>query len=166
MASISLSASIERTRSGGLRLSSHAADIQIMVDAQAHGTDSEQELLLPAVEASAPIRAPQTVICADAGYHSEANLNALAEAGVDAYVCDNDYRSRDARYAGQGRHKNKHDPLWDKRRVEKKTRCFRPADFTLATDGSHCMSPAGKRLYSNGSNCTFSGFVGDLRGAK
>lgn len=143
------------------------AKAQIVVDAQAHGTGSEQELLLPAIDASAAFRAPDTVVCADAGYHSEANLKALAEGGIEAYVCDNDYRRRDARYAGQGRHKTKPDPLWDKRTVEKKARCFRPADFTLATDGSHCVCPAGKRLYSNGSNCTFNGYAAmKFRGAE
>lgn len=143
------------------------AKSQIVVDAQAHGTGSEQELLLPVVEATEPFRTPDTTICADAGYHSEANLKALADAGIDAYVCDNEYRSRDARYAGQTSHKAKPDPLWDKRKADKKTRCFRPADFTLADDGSHCVCPAGKKLYSNGSNCTFNGYAAmKFRGAE
>ena len=143
------------------------AKVQIVVDAQAHGTGSEQELLLPVVAAAAPFRTPQTVICADAGYHSEANLKALAEGGVDAYVCDTDYRSRDARYAGQASHKAKPDPLWDKTRRDRQARCFRPADFTLADDHSHCVCPAGKKLYSNGSNCTFNGYAAmKFRGAE
>lgn len=143
------------------------AKTQIVVDAQAHGTGSEQELLLSVVEATRPIRTPATVVCADAGYHSEANLKALAESGIDAYVCDNDYRSRDARYAGQAEHKAKPDPLWDKRKVARKTRCFQPADFALADDHSYCICPAGKMLYSNGSNCTFNGYAAmKFRGAK
>jgi len=140
---------------------------QIVVDAQAHGTGSEQELLLPVVEATGPLRTPDTTICADAGYHSEANLKALADGGIDAYICDNDYRNRDARYAGQASHKGKPDPLWDKRKVAKKTQCFRPADFTLAEDRSHCVCPAGNKLYSNGSNCTFNGYAAmKFRGAE
>jgi len=143
------------------------AKAQIVIDAQAHGTGSEQELLLPVVEAIEPFRTPDTALCADAGYPSEANLKALAEAGIDAYLCDNDYRSRDARYAGQASHKAKPDPLWDKRMVVKKTRCFRPADFTLAKDRSHCVCPAGNKLYSNGSNCTFNGYAAmKFRGAE
>lgn len=51
---------------------------QIIVDAQAHGTGSEQELLLPAIKATAALRNADTVITADASYHSEANLKALA----------------------------------------------------------------------------------------
>lgn len=60
------------------------------------------------------------------------------------YICDNDYRNRDARYAGQASHKGKPDPLWDKRKVVMMARCFRPADFTLAEDRSHCVCPHGR----------------------
>lgn len=98
------------------------AKTQIVVDAQAHGTGSEQELLLRVVEAVEPFRTPNTTLCADAGYHSEANLKALAEGGVDAYICDNDYRNRDARYAGQASHKDKPDPL--------RASCLRTPDTT------------------------------------
>ncbi len=58
---------------------------QIIVDAQAHGTGSEQELLVPVVKAiqgalsDAQALITQTsLITADAGYHSEANLKQLA----------------------------------------------------------------------------------------
>ena len=56
------------------------ASHQIIADAQAHGVGAEQELLLPVIEATAPLRTAETVITADAGYHSEANLRALAAA--------------------------------------------------------------------------------------
>jgi hypothetical protein len=51
---------------------------QIIVEAQAHGTGSEQALLMPMIEAAAPHCTPDTLITADAGYHSKANLKALA----------------------------------------------------------------------------------------
>lgn len=140
---------------------------QIVVEAQAHGTGSEQELLVPVVEATEQRRTPATIITADAGYHSEANLKALADHQIEAYLCDNGYRQRDERYARQDQHKNKPDPLWDKRPKEPKPKCFAPADFHLAEDGSHCTCPAGKRLYSNGSNCTFNGYAAlKFRGAQ
>jgi hypothetical protein len=53
-----------------------------MVDAQAHGVGAEQELLLGGVVATAPLRTTDTLITADAGYHSEANLRALADASA------------------------------------------------------------------------------------
>ena len=132
---------------------------QIIVDAQAHGTGSEQALLLPVIKDIAPLCNPDTVITADAGYHSAANLKVLAEQQIDAYIPDNGYRKRDARYADQAVHSSKPDPLWNKTRHPKKTKCFRPADFQLAADHAHCVCPAGKQLYRNGSNCTINGYV-------
>ncbi len=143
------------------------AKAQIVVDAQAHGTGSEQALRLPVVEATASVRGAATIVCADAGYHSEAHLKGLSEARIDAYVCDNGYRARDPRYAEQAQHRAKPDPLWDKRPKPEKRRCFTPADFRLAEDGSHCICPAGKRLYGNGKDCTFNGYAAmKFRGAE
>lgn len=133
---------------------------QIVVDAQAHGTGSEQELLIPVVEATSPYRTPHTVITADAGYHSEAGLKKLAEANIDAYLPDNGYRQRDERYAGQEHHKAKPDPLYDKRpKEEKKSALFKPKDFHYDPQNKTCVCPAGKTLYGNGSNCVFNGFL-------
>ena len=61
---------------------------QIIVDAQAHGTGSEQELLLPVIKATDALRNADTVITADAGYHSAANLKAMDEQEINAYVPD------------------------------------------------------------------------------
>ena len=140
---------------------------QIIVEAQAHGTGSEQALLLPLVKATAALRTPETVMTADAGYHSEANLKALAETSVDAYIPDNGYRKRDERYADQAIHTAKPDPLWNKAKPPVTVPCFTPRDFQLAEDRTHCICPAGKRLYGNGSNCTFNGFAAiKFRGAE
>ena len=132
---------------------------QIIIEAQAHGTGSEQELLLPVVTATNTYRNATTVIAADAGYHSHANVTALAQQQIDACLPDTGYRKRDARYADQGRHKMKPDPLWNKTKSPKKTQCFTPSEFTLADDHSHCVCPAGKRLYRNGANCTINGYI-------
>lgn len=132
---------------------------QIIVSAEAHGTGSEHELLLPAIEATGNLRRADTIITADAGYHSEANLNALAEKAIDAFIPDNGYRQRDSRYADQDVHKNKKDPLWDKRCAPRKTTLFTTADFSLAPDHRTCVCPAGKSLRRNGANATISGYA-------
>jgi transposase len=134
------------------------AKAQIVIDAHAHGSGSEQDALMPAVDATARWRTPQTILCTDAGYHSEENLAGLAERGIDAYICDSGYRKRDPRYATQSRHRAKPDPLWDKRPRIVKPRLFTPADFQLAEDHSHCLCPAGKRLYASGRNNTVRGY--------
>jgi len=77
---------------------------QIIVVSQAHGTGSEQELLVPIVEALQPLRGATTLITADSGYHSEANLRARDTMWVEALIADRDLRKRDERIATQSRH--------------------------------------------------------------
>jgi len=142
---------------------------QIIVEAQAHGTGSEHELLLPVVAATAPRRAPETVITADAGYHSEANLRALAVAGVHALIADNQMRRRDARFVDQARHKGRADPLHDKTSpvAPHETTVYQPGDFTYDPVARTCVCPAGKSLYRKGAANVTNGLVGaHFRGAK
>ena len=140
---------------------------QIIVEAQAHGTGSEQELLVPVAQAIQPQMNEQTVLSADAVYHSEDGLKTLAAASIDAYIPDNNYRKRDPRYARQGAHKGKPDPLWDKRSKIPKPTLFKPADFQFDPEAKTCVCPAGKPLYSNGSNCTFNDYSAmKFRGAE
>src|SRR5450759_3860991 len=87
---------------------------QIIVEAQAHGTGSEQELLLPVVQAMRGIMGEEALLTADAGYHSEANLAPRATMRVDALIADNPMRRRDERFATQQRHKDTPPVLHDK----------------------------------------------------
>jgi transposase len=131
---------------------------QIIVDAQAHGVGQEQELLAPVVEALEQMRTPETVLTADSGYHSKDNVKRLAAAGIDALIPDNGYRKRDARYAGQEKHRAKPDALWNKTKKVQKPKLFVPTDFQVAADRSHAICPAGKRLYRNGAHCRIGGY--------
>ena len=141
---------------------------QIIVEAQAHGTGSEQALLIPMVEAAAPLCTPDTLITADAGYHSDANLKALAEQDRPALIADNQMRKRDERFKDQARHKAQPDPLYDKAHPKKTAGHYRPKDFDYDADAGTCRCPAGKMLYQNGSSCNHNGhlavkFQGALR---
>jgi transposase len=131
---------------------------QIIVQAQAHGVGNEQELLIPVIEALQPLLSADTVVTADAGYYSKANLQALDERDIQACIADPNYRSRDPRYAGQQQHKAKPDALWDKRPKHSKQQLFRPQEFQVAADLTHCICPAGKRLYRNGRHRNLNGF--------
>lgn len=62
---------------------------QIVVEAQAHGSGSEQGLLMPMVKATAPLRSADTLITADAGYHSADNVAELAAENIPALIADN-----------------------------------------------------------------------------
>ena len=141
---------------------------QIIVDAQAHGTGSEQELLVPVVKAmqaalgNTPLLTDLSLITADAGYHSEANLKELAALNVDALIADNNMRSRDDRFAEQDKYKALPDPLYDKsntgKNAKKKAAVYRPEDFNSDPETKTCLCPAGKTLYGNGSGCVINGF--------
>ena len=132
---------------------------QIIVEAQAHGTGSEQELLLPVVKATASLRSPDTLITADASYHSEANLTALAAQQIPALVADHQMRKRDERFADQGKYKQLPDPLYDKAHPKKGARHYLPRDFAYDAEQGTCLCPAGKSLYQNGTNCIHNGQV-------
>jgi len=132
---------------------------QIIVEAQAHGTGSEQELLVPVVRAMRDVLAPDSLISADAGYHSEANLKQLAELQVSALIADNGMRKRDERFATQARHKARPDPLYDKSPTTKSTRLYQPKDFDYDPVRQTCVCPAGNKLYRNGSDCVFRGYA-------
>ena len=148
---------------------------QIVMEAQAHGTGSEQELLVPVVSAMVPLMAKgeadpkdnngmnasrpnkaSTLITADAGYHSEANLAALAAMNINALIADNHMRQRDERFADQGKHKAQPDPLHDKGATQKDG-LFRPIDFTYDAATGTCVCPAGKQLHSCGTQRTANG---------
>lgn len=132
---------------------------QIVVEAHAHGSGSEQYALLPAVDATTAWRASATVICADAGYHSEEKSPRRrpieASMPTSATTATGSGNSP-ARHASQSLHRA--SSLWDKRPVEKKRQSYVPADFQLAADGSHCVCPAGKRLYGSGRDSTGRGY--------
>ena len=141
---------------------------QIIVDAQAHGTGSEQELLLPVIDATATHRTPHTLITADAGYHSEANLRALAERAVPALIADRDMRKRDERFATQGRYTALPNPLHNKAATATAPRgLFTPADFTYDPIARTCVCPAGKSLYRKGAANVTKDYIGEhFRGTK
>lgn len=133
---------------------------QVIVEAQAHGTGSEQALLLPVVEACADLRTADTVITADAGYHSEDNLKRLAESNVAALIADREMRQRDERFADQGKYKAQPDPLHDKAATGKQpSRVYGPQDFDFDPLAHTCICPAGKKLYRSGSGCTIRGYA-------
>lgn len=133
---------------------------QIIMEAQAHGTGSEQDLLLPVVRATAGYPTNQTLITADAGYHSEANMTALAEQEIPALIADNQMRKRDERFKDQNKYKALPDPLYDKAHPKKGAKHYRPKDFDYDPDAGTCICPAGKSLYQNGANCIHNGQIG------
>ena len=71
-----------------------------------------------------------TLITADAGYHSKDNLLALDSMNIDALIADNQMRQRDARFDSQARPQAKPAPLHNKTPQRQSTPRFQPSDFT------------------------------------
>jgi transposase len=142
---------------------------QIIVVAQAHGTGAEAEVLLPVVEALTPLLAETSLLTADAGYHSETNLQVLEARDIDALIADAKMRQRDERFATQVRHQQGPDVLHDKSQpagTATRPAVFRPRDFTYDPCARTCVCPAGKSLYRKGQARVIKGFVGEaFRGA-
>ncbi|MEO5606747.1 MAG: IS1182 family transposase [Polaromonas sp.] len=124
---------------------------QIIVAAEVIGSGSEQAMLLPMIEQAEPFRTINTLVTADAGYHSDANIAQLLEQGIPAMVADNQMRSRDERFAEQGKYKGKPDPLSEKKVTGqgKEIKRFRPKDFNFNEDNT-ATCPAGKVMTSPG----------------
>jgi transposase len=129
---------------------------QVIVAAQVHGSGSEQSVLLPMIERTNALRTASTIITADAGYHSEANLKQLCEADIPALIADGLMRRRDERFKDQAKYKVLPDPLYDKQAVAEEAK-FLPKDFRYDAATNSCVCPAGKHLYSSGSHCTTNG---------
>jgi hypothetical protein len=134
---------------------------QVIVEAQAHGTGSEQELLLPVVEAMKGVLKEESLLTADAGYHSEKNLQGLEERKIDALIADTDMRKRDERFATQSRHQQDPHPLHDKSAKPQNPRVFGPEDFTYDPDNRTCSCPAGKSLTRSGTHRDKRGYEGE-----
>jgi hypothetical protein len=129
------------------------AQHQIIVAAEVVGSGSEQAMLLPMVDKTAPMREPDTLITADAGYYSDDNIKALHDQGIPALVADNAMRQRDERLATQQRHRPQHEVLYDKRGSFAPIRQYRPEDFEFI-DERTARCPAGKWLTGSGTRYT------------
>jgi hypothetical protein len=127
---------------------------QIIMQAQVWGSVGEQQTLKPAIEQLqthlAVLGTPETLnsakFTADSGFHSEANLEFIAITGLDAYIADTAFRSRNPLFqASETYHTEK-----EKRRLKRrkgKPKLFTPADFYFDEDKSKCICPAGHDMW-------------------
>ena len=84
---------------------------QIIVDAQVFGSGQEQQTLKPVLEPfqnrfkrlaiDDDILQSKTIITADTGFANEANMQYLHDNDINAYIPDNQFRSRDPKFANQ-----------------------------------------------------------------
>jgi transposase len=121
---------------------------QVIVAAEVTGSGSEQAMLVPMIDKAAVVGAPNTLITADAGYHSDANMQALHDRGIPALVADKGMRQRDERI-DNAHHKEGGKVLHDKTAVQP-IKFYGPGDFTFHDDDRTATCPADKTLTGNG----------------
>ena len=92
---------------------------QVIVAADVVGSGSEQSMLLPMIGQAQCVADENTIMTADAGYHSHQNMAALHEAGIPALVADGQMRRRDERLGGQAQHRSKQQTQSSKRSAKK-----------------------------------------------
>ena len=128
---------------------------QVIVAADVIGSGSEQAMLLPMIDQASAYRTPDTLVTADAGYHSDANMAQLQEQNIPAMVADNQMRSRDERFESQDKYKGKPDVLSQKKETgqAKEVKRFGPKDFTFNDDNT-ATCPAGQTMKSPGTTHT------------
>ena len=138
---------------------------QVIVHAEAFGQAQEHDLLKPMVDGTrANFKTmgdddvfQNTKLSADAGFHTEKNMEMLFTDEIDAYVADNRFRKRDPRFADYERYKER--TRKERAQYEGRSGLFKPGDFTFPEDLSHCICPAGKRLYRSGVKANTRGFL-------
>jgi hypothetical protein len=119
------------------------------VYAEAFGEGQEQSTLGPVVEGlGRHLDAMNETltgkrITADAGYHSEANVELLYRRGVDGYLADTGMRQRDPRFADVERHV---DPRERRQQQKQRAARFQLSDFSYDAERGTCYCPEGHPL--------------------
>jgi transposase len=139
---------------------------QVIVHAVAFGEAQEHELLVPMVAGTREhFRAigqeadifKHAKLTADAGFHTEKNMQMLFEQQIDGYVADILFRKRDPRFAKAARYKVRQREERERERL-KRGGVFTNRDFHYDPERQLCICPAGKKLYRNGSNVVIGGY--------
>jgi transposase len=130
---------------------------QIIVDAQAFGSGQEHHTLEPVLETikaryqklgiSDDVYEEGTIVTADTGFANEANMKYLHEAGINAYIPDNQFRSRDPKFAEQ---KNKYGKRHQKPKTQQAKKVIPASEFAFDPTELSCVCPAGEGISFRG----------------
>ena len=151
---------------------------QIILQAEVWGSVGEQQTLAPAVkqleEQLTKLGTPDTFLSAaftaDSGFHSEKNLEFMATTGLDAYIADTKFRSRNPLFkTSETYHTEK-----EKRRLKRskgRPRLFSSKDFHFNKSDMECRCPAGKAMWLSCKNIEsnskqYARFTGYLKDCK
>ena len=137
---------------------------QVIVQAQVWGSVGEQQTLKPAIEQlqkqltqlGTPDTFSQAKFTADSGFHSEVNLEFMASTGLDAYMADTAFRSRNPLFKTSETYQTEKE----KRRLKRskgRPRLFNSTDFHFDEKKLACRCPAGKEMWLSVKNIETSG---------
>ncbi len=122
---------------------------QVVLHAEAFGQGQEHGLLWPMIEGvrtrfeDASKRSRSAIrksrVTADSGYHDQETLAYLADEGIDGYIADTGFRSRDPRFKD-------HKEARGRNRRNEKGR-FTQQDFRIDRKVPSCRCPAGHRMW-------------------
>lgn len=137
---------------------------QIILQAQAWGSVSEQQTLQPAIEQLnsqlVKLGTPDTFstakFTADSGFHSETNLQYMATTGLDSYMADTQFRSRHPLYQASKTYQTEQEKRRHKR-SKGRERLFSADDFYFDKAALSCQCPAGKTLWLQSSDVSYQG---------
>ncbi len=124
---------------------------QVIVHAQAFGEGDDGAVAAPMLEGAKAnmqavgIELEGAKVSADTSYFTVRNLEACKEAGVDAYIPDQNFRKRDVRFAEAARHRRPTDKR--KQDYQSKRQWFGPQDFRHDKARGRLICPAGASLY-------------------
>jgi hypothetical protein len=151
---------------------------QIILQAQTWGSVGEQQTLKPAIEQlksqleklGTPKAFETAKFTADSGFHSEVNLEYMATTGLDSYMADTQFRSRNPLFKTNKTYHTEQE----KRRLKRskgKPRLFTRESFHFDPITNICVCPAGKTLWRQRTIITtkdkrysrFTGYLKDCR---
>ena len=130
---------------------------QVIVDAQAFGSGQEHHTLKPVTEAvkhryqqiglSKNIYIEGTVVTADTGFANEQNMRYLHEEGINGYIPDNQFRSRDPKFAEQ---KKRYGKRHQKPKIQQRAKVIASSEFDFDPRELSCHCPAGNEISFRG----------------
>lgn len=151
---------------------------QIILQAQTWGSVGEQQTLKPALaQLEKEFIALGTVdtlkhakFTADSGFHSEVNLEYMASTGLDTYIADTQFRSRNPLFKNSETYHTEKEKQRLKR-SKGKPRKFTSADFHFDKSKQQCRCPAGNEMWCGGDKVKsgkqiYTRFVGYLSDCK
>lgn len=126
---------------------------QIIVEAQVFGESQEHHTLKPMLEGihshyqrtgiHSTIFETDIIVTADTGYSNEENNNYLKKEGINAYIPDNQFRSRDKHFSQQKKQYGKRH----RRTIKGQLKVIPSSAFDFDKKRKSCVCPAGNRMW-------------------